>query len=115
LLYKQPGIDGYHNNMGDLRDFIEQRMIKLESRINYEIIASVLKHFKPETYGTLLEIDVDIKERIEEIQSSVQTLGKLYQYILHRRILEGKEKQMNLRAQRINMNDITDINMIERR
>jgi len=115
LLYKQPGIDGYHNNMGDLRDFIEQRMSKLESTINNSIIASTLKHFKPATYGLLLEIDDDLSKRIEDTQKSIETLSKLYKYIMHRRILEGKEKQANLGTQRLNMSDIADINMIDRR
>ena len=108
-------MDGYHNNMGDLRDFIEQWMSKLETSINTRIIESILKHFQPQTYGTLFEIDSDLSRRITKVQQSVETLNKLYRYILHRRILEGKEKQANLGTNRLNMGDVADINMIERR
>lgn len=115
LLYKQPGIDGYHNNMADLRDFIEQWMSKLETTINNRIIEPVLKHFNPKEYGTLFEIDTELSKRIQKTQKSIESLNRLYRYIFHRRVLEGKEKQRNLGSNRLNMRDVADINMIERR
>lgn len=115
LLYKQPGTDGYHTNMGDLRDFIEKWANRFEKKINNVIIDSVLKFFSPDTYGTTFESQASILKKIDESVKSITSLVKLYHYILHRRILEGKEKQLILGTEKLNMSDISDISMVERR
>ena len=115
LLYKQPGTDGYHTNMGDLRDFIEKWSNKFENKINNVIIDSVLKYFDPSVYGSSFESQEAIVNKILESEKSISSLVKLYHYILHRRILEGKEKQRNLGTEKLNLTDISDIKMIEKR
>ena len=119
LLFKQPGMDGYSTNMADLRDFIEKWVGKMQSRVNNRILPAVLKHFKPETYGRAslapLDLDHDLPSKLKSAQKSVESLAKLYKYILHRRIIEGKEKQKNLKQDRLNIKDIEDIKMIDRR
>lgn len=101
--------------MGDLRDFIEKWSIHFENKINNVIIDAFLKFFDPTTYGTTFETKESIMGKIQEAEKSIQSLGKLYHYILHRRILEGKEKQINLRAENLNIADVSDIKMIQKR
>ena len=115
LMYKQSEIDWYQINMADLRDFIEQWTIKFESIINNRIIEPLLKHFKPIEYGSLFDKNSDLSKKISETQKSVENLWKLYKFILHRRVLEGIEKQVHLNNNRLNLRDSADINMIERR
>lgn len=115
LLHKQSGLDGYNINMGDLRDFIESWIMKLDSTINNRIIEPMLKHFNPTEYGNCFERKADLSKKILETQQAVESLEKLYKFILHRRILEGKDKQSNLNSNRLHMRDVADINTIERR
>ena len=115
LMFKQTEIDGFQINMGDLRDFIEQWTIKFESIISNRVIEPLLKHFKPIEYGSLFDKTSDLSKKILETQKSVEGLSKLYKFIFHRRVLEGKEKQVNLNSNRLNLRDTADINMIERR
>lgn len=115
LMYRPTEIDGYSINMGDLRDFIEKWATKFETIINNRIIEPLLKHFKPIEYGSLFEKTSDLSKKITETQKSVESLGKLYKFIFHRRVLEGKEKQVHLNTNRLNLKDTADINMIERR
>lgn len=115
LLYKQPGTDGYHTNMADLRDFINKWISKFDSEINNKVTGAVLRYWNPDAYGNCLEKKEDIVRNINEIHKAISSLAKLYRYIFHRRLLEAKEKQKNLKQDRLNVNDKADIKMIERK
>lgn len=115
LLYKEPGMDGYHTNMADLRDFIEKWINKFQLKINNRLLPSFLKHFKPDVYGNSFGEAASMSSKLSQAQKSVESLCKIYKYILHRRLLEGKQKQANLKNDRLHMKDIEDIKMIDRR
>lgn len=55
-----------------------------------------------------------MKSKLISAQKLVTSMSKLYKYILHRRILQGKEKQKRLKNDRLNIDDVKDIKMIDR-
>ena len=115
LLFKEPGMEGYcTESMADLRDFIEDWIKKMRSRINTRLLPSILKYFKPEEYGNWYEDTKTMKSKLISAQKLVTSMSKLYKYILHRRILQGKEKQKRLKNDRLNIDDVKDIKMIDR-